>query len=657
MDSLKRIRGQFTRIAGILGAFSLVVNVLMLTLPLYMLQIYDRVLPARSGETLFFLTLMALAALAVMGLIEAVRAILASRVAARLETNLGGDALRLCLNHRQPNGTHPNGTHGSDVQPLRDLASLRAFIGSRMVFSVMDLPFTPLFMALLFILHPLLFAITAVGAAGLIVLAWFSQKITAEANSTAQAAQNDALASAETLARNAHTVRAMGMQDNAVALWGAHTANSLNAQGDMERRAAWLSGLSRAIRMGLQVAILGVGAGLVLGGAMTPGAIFAASIISARGLQPLDQVIGNWKQTVQAKAAWDNLQTALMSAPEQAQRTAMDTPKGDIAVEGAAVLGARGLAAAADPILNRILFRLAPGEVLGVVGPSGSGKSTLARLLVGAQKPDAGTVRIDGTEIAHWNPAQLGASLGYLGQEVELLPGTVAQNIARLAPNPNAAMVLDAARRAQVHELIQNLPEGYDTIIGPGGHGLSGGQRQRVALARAFYGNPPIMVLDEPNANLDDDGEIALQKAITEARQAGVTMVIITQRKQVLNVVDRILRLHKGNVDFFGTRQAFVDALQSRRAGQSKTVAANVNPPARRAGDAKKGPRIRIGRPAEDLPVRQSDLTGDAPTPKPADISQRPPARQVVSVTPGLATPEQPKANNSQLPTDKPVTS
>ncbi|MEL7272159.1 MAG: ABC transporter transmembrane domain-containing protein, partial [Pseudomonadota bacterium] len=275
MDSLKRIRGQFTRIAGILGAFSLVVNVLMLTLPLYMLQIYDRVLPARSGETLFFLTLMALAALAVMGLIEAVRAILASRVAARLETNLGGDALRLCLNHRQPNGTHPNGTQGSDVQPLRDLASLRAFIGSRMVFSVMDLPFAPLFMGLLFILHPLLFAITAAGAAALVVLAWFGQKMTAEASGLTQSAQNDALTSAETLARNGHTVRAMGMQDNAVALWGSHTANSLNAQGEMERRAAWLSGLSRAIRMGLQVAILGVGAGLVLGGSMTPGAIFA----------------------------------------------------------------------------------------------------------------------------------------------------------------------------------------------------------------------------------------------------------------------------------------------------------------------------------------------------------------------------------------------
>lgn len=655
MDSLNRIKGQFGRIALLLGAFSLVVNVLMLTLPLYMLQIYDRVLPARSGETLFFLTVMALAALAIMGAIEAVRAILASRVAARLETTLGGAALRQSLDHKRL-GTAPQqaGT-AQEVQPLRDLAGLRAFIGSRMVFSVMDLPFTPLFLGLLFILHPLLFAITLAGAVALVALAWFSEKITAQANRAAQAAQNDALASAETLVRNAHTVRAMGMQDNAVALWGGHAADALNAQSEMERRAAWLSGLSRAIRMGLQVAILGVGAGLVLGGSLTPGVIFAASIISARGLQPLDQVIGNWKQSVQVLNAWRSLETALKDAPTNAKRTHMETPKGDIRVDGAVVLGARDMAV--PPILNRIVFGLKPGEVLGVVGPSGSGKSTLARLLVGAQQPQAGTVRIDGTELAHWDHAQLGASLGYLGQEVELLPGTVAQNIARLAPVPNDAMVLDAARRAQVHELIQGLPEGYDTLIGPGGHGLSGGQRQRVALARAFYGNPPIMVLDEPNANLDDDGEIALQKAITEARQAGVTMVIITQRKQVLNVVDRILRLHKGNVDFFGTRQSFVDALQARRGGQSKTVAANVNPPARRASDAPKGPRIRQGTKPEALPVRASDLTGNAPTPPPPDIVQQPPARQVVTVTPGMDTPSIHEPANTSLRADKPVTS
>ena len=384
--------------------------------------------------------------------------------------------------------------------------------------------------------------------------------------------------SAQSMSRNAHALRAMGMGDDAIALWGTNNALSLDAQGDVDTRNAILSGLSRTIRMGLQIAILGVGALLVLKNEMTPGMIFASSIIAGRGLQPIDQVIGGWRHFATTWRSWGSLKKALEEVGDESEKTTMHEPRGEVSVDGVLVIAPRGISA--PPIINRVSFTLQPGEVLGIVGPSGSGKSTLARLLVGAQQPQAGTIRIDGTDIQNWDSTQMGKHIGYLGQEMELLPGTVTQNIARLARKPDGRAVLEAAQKAQVHQLIQGLPQGYDTLIGPGGMGLSGGQRQRIGLARAFFGNPQIMILDEPNANLDDDGELALQRAMLSARESGITMVIITQRKQVLNGVDKILRMHQGNVDFFGTRQEFVNALQARRAKrQGKSQTPNrVNP-------------------------------------------------------------------------------
>ncbi|MEE9313825.1 MAG: type I secretion system permease/ATPase [Rhizobiaceae bacterium] len=555
MKSLKKAKSQFKRILFLLAGFSFVVNLLMLTMPLYMLQIYDRILSSQSMDTLTFLSVIAAAALVVLGLIEAVRAVLASRAAARMEAILGADALRISM---------ANSRLGeADIQPMRDLANIRSFVSSRIVFSLLDIPFAPLFIGILYIIHPTLFWLTLAGAVVLFLLAILNQRLTSEPSATASSRQGAAMLTAQSMSRNAHALRAMGMTQNAIALWGAHNADSLVAQGRVDTRNAVLTGLSRTIRMGLQIAILGVGALLVLKNEMTAGMIFASSIISGRGLQPIDQVIGGWKQIAATWRSWKNLQGTLNSAGDEVEKTILDSPKGGISVEGATVISAAGLSKA--PILNRISFAIQPGDVLGIVGPSGSGKSTLARLLVGAQIPQAGVVRIDGTDIQNWDPTQLGIHIGYLGQEMELLPGTVSQNIARLAGQPDAAAVLEAAQKAKVHALIQGLPQGYDTLIGPGGMGLSGGQRQRVGLARAFYGNPQIMILDEPNANLDDDGELALHQAIFAARQTGVTIILITQRKQILNGVDKVLRLHQGNVDFMGTREEFAQALQARR--------------------------------------------------------------------------------------------
>ena len=564
MKSLAKAKAQFRSTFLIIAGFSFVVNILMLTMPLYMLQIYDRILPSRSLDTLTFLSIIALGALLVLGLLEAVRGILAARAAARLETNLGADAMRVSM---------ILGAHGSsDVQPVRDLAAVRHFISSRAIFALMDMPFAPMFIGLLYLIHPSIFWLTLAGAVVLLLLAVLTQYLTSDKASLAQGKQGTAMGAANAMSENAETLRAMGMIDNGIQSWGRHNAESMIAQGSVDTRNALLSGFSRTIRLLLQIAILGLGAWLVLQNEMTPGMIFAASIISSRGLQPLDQVIGAWKQMVTTRRSWTHLSKLLARLPETIDRTQMEKPKGEISLESVSVAPPRGVAG--DPILNRVELVIEPGTIVGVVGPSGSGKSTLARLLVGAQGADSGQIRIDGTDIKNWDPNQLGRDIGYLSQEVRLFPGTIKENIARLSMQPDDAAVLEAARKAQVHGLIQSLPHGYDTLVGPNGYKPSVGQRQRIALARVFYGNPQIMVLDEPNANLDDDGELALRRALAEARKAGTTVVVITQRKQILNDVDKILRLHRGKVDFFGTTKEFVMAIKSaqQRAQQAAGV-------------------------------------------------------------------------------------
>jgi len=555
MKSLKVARSQFRGILILLGVFSLIVNLLLLTMPLYMLQIYDRVLPSQSMDTLKFLSVIAIAALVVLGLLEATRAIVAGRAAAKLEAELGADALRASMINSR--------LGEANVQPVRELAAVRGFIASRAVFALLDLPFAPLFIGILYFIHPTLFYITVAGAVVLFAIAILNQFVTKKASENASNTQGAAFSTAQAIARNSESLRAMGMAGNGISIWGHFNATSMSAQGSVDSRNAILSGFSKTIRMGLQIAILGVGALLVLRGEMTAGMIFASSIISGRGLQPIDQVIGGWKQYVSSWRAWKSLTATLEKVGDEPEKISMPKPQGNIAVDAALVMGPGGMSR--DPILNRVSFAVNVGDVVGIVGPSGSGKSTMARLLVGAQFPNAGTVRIDGTDIQNWNTLQLGQHIGYLGQDVELLPGTIAENIARLSLQPDDAAVHEAARKAQVHELIQNLPQGYDTRVGAGGLGLSGGQKQRIALARAFYGNPQIMVLDEPNANLDEDGEAALHRAFNAARQTGTTIIVITQRKQILNEVDKILRLHAGKVDFYGTRQKFVEALKQMR--------------------------------------------------------------------------------------------
>ncbi|ALN72031.1 MULTISPECIES: type I secretion system permease/ATPase [unclassified Aureimonas] len=554
MNAIERVRGVvWAGLAGLMG-FTFVVNMLLLTQPVYMLQVYDRVLSSGSVDTLIYISILAAAALLLMGVLDAVRNAIASRIGAQIEVAAANDAMIAAM----------SGSRASvgDTQPLRDLQTVRSFIGGRAIFAYLDLPFAPLFIGLLWFLHPVLFFLTLGGAAVLALLAFLNQQATARAASAASEHSMAAMLSAQSFVRNAESIRAMGMMGNTIDAWGASEARSLAAQDRMNRVNAWFAGASKAFRLGLQIAILGTGGYLVLQREISGGMIFASSLISGRGLQPIDQVIAGWKQLVDARKAWDRLQKALASAPLRPKATELPDPAGTLSMHQLVVMAPNG--ASAEPLIKRVSAQVPAGSCMVLVGPSGAGKSTLVRTLVGAMPIQSGSVRVDGADIRNWDSEQLGRRIGYLAQDVEMLPGTVAQNIARFDPAATDAEIVEAAQKAQVHELIQRLPKGYDTPLGPAGHQLSGGQRQRVGLARAFFGGPRLLLLDEPNAHLDNEGDVALERALRNARQDGVTVLLVTQRRNVADLADSIMILRDGIIEDVGPK-ADVYARQAAR--------------------------------------------------------------------------------------------
>lgn len=539
-----------------IGFFSLFINALMLVLPIYMLQVYDRVLPSSSRETLIFLSVMAITGLALMACLDVVRSIYAVRFANRLDISNTQTAFQSVIaSPRAPLG---------DIQALRDLSAVRGFLSSRAAFALFDLPYVPLFILLLWFVHPVLFALTATGALLLAGLALTNQLVAAKRIQRSTDGDLTALAAVQSFVRNAETVRSMGMIKNAMEAFGQKHVVSLAHADRVSQLNAVFSGVSRFLRVSLQIAILGLGAHLVLRGEMTAGMIFASSIISARALQPVDQLIGGWRQYADAYNAWRRFRQATSKIPTSQHMVELPEPSGCLRLENVSYAPdpTKGAAAA---VLKRITFDVAEGGSVAVIGASGAGKSTLARLIVGAMAPTMGSVRLDGADLAHWPSDTLGRHLGYLPQDLELLPGTVAQNIARFCPDASDASIVEAAQRAQVHALIQNLPDGYNTVIGPGSRLLSGGHRQRIGLARAFFGNPCLLVLDEPNAHLDDSGDEALARALDEARRSGTTVLIVTQRKSIVRQVEYLLVLKDGCIDDFGPR----DQVLSRQAQRS----------------------------------------------------------------------------------------
>jgi PrtD family type I secretion system ABC transporter len=523
------------------GLFSLAINLLLLVPPLYMLQVFDRVLASRSVETLVVLTVAAIVALLVMAVLDVLRARLLGAAGAALDRGLGPRVLDglLAQTARLSGGAYLNG--------LRDVNTLRTFLGGAGLMALFDAPWLPIFLLVIFLFHPMLGIVALVGAIAMLLLAVLNERLTRKPLERSQVEARRAGRFIDANVRNAEVVNALGMLPAVTQRWAKLNDAALLEQMRANRIGGSLTGWTKFARQFIQLAMLAVGALLVVSQDVTAGVMIAATILLGRALAPVETLIAGWRSLVEARNAWRRLHDLLSANPPADVGTQLPAPEGRIELEGVAFrLGDK-------VILRGISFKLAAGESLGLIGPSASGKSTLARLIVGVWKPAAGVVRLDGADVAAWPREDLGPHLGYLPQDVELFGGTVAENIARLGA-PDATEVVRAAQRAHVHELILRLPKGYDTEIGDAGQALSPGQRQRIALARALYGKPRLIVLDEPNANLDHEGEEALARTLEILKADGVTVVIIAHRPSLLRNVDKMLVLNDGAVASFGPR-------------------------------------------------------------------------------------------------------
>lgn len=527
-----------------LWLFSAVFNLLVLTVPLYMLGVFANVLTSRSRDTLILLTAGAGIALLLQAAIDLVRARLLARAGMALDARLSPMVLAASI--RDAAG-HP----GRPGPGLKDAAELRAFLGSQAIFTLFDAPFIPLYLLALFTLHPALCLLAAAGSAMLMTIAAVNEFATRRPVEQALRANRRSQARADELVRQADTVATMGMGTAALRRWQRGNHRALSTLADALDRASLARTLARLVRVLLQVGVYALGAWLYLDNQLMVGAIVAASLLMTRALAPLETAIGAWRQMRSARTAYQRLGLLLARAPAPGTRQPIDSAaaRGRLQVEQLVVN-------APDShrlLLRAVSFSLAPGEFLGVVGPSGAGKSTLAGAITGAIAPRSGRIRLDGIELSAWDAEALGSGIGYLPEEAQLLHGTVLENIARLG-SADRESVLRAARLAGAHEMISNLPAGYDTEVGEGGLVLSAGQRQQIGLARALYGSPRLVVLDEPNAHLDAEGEAALARAFAQLRQSGVTLVVITHRPGLLAEADSLLVLSHGAVGAFGPR-------------------------------------------------------------------------------------------------------
>ena len=561
-EALTASRGAFF----MTGVFSFFINLLMLTAPLYMLQIYDRVLTSRSESTLVGLTILAGSLLLVMGMLELVRSRVLVRVGTKLDERLGARVFMATFQRSL------RGLRGQRSQSLRDVDSVRQFLTGPGPFALFDAPWVPLYLLVVFLFHPILGFIALAGTIVLFIIALLNEVLTRGPLQKANAETMAAYGFAEASLRNAEVLESMGMLEGVRKRWiGAHR-NGLALQCVASDRAGTLTAGSKAFRMFLQVAILGAGAALAIQQIITPGVMIAASIITGRALAPIEQAIGHWRQFVATRTAYRRLDELLRENPEAIDTLKLPKPEGNVSLEQVVAVPP----GAAKPALKGVSFKLRAGEALGVIGPSAAGKSTLARLLVGVWPPYSGTVRLDGAELHGWNREDLGPHIGYLPQDIELFSGTVAENIARFADQPDAELVIQAARRAGVHEMVLRLADGYDTEIGENGSFLSGGQRQRIGLARAVYGTPALVVLDEPNSNLDAAGDRALTEAIVDLTSQHTTVVVMAHRPSAIMAVDKLLMLRDGLVEAFGPKEEVLAQVTQTDTPNVATIHPNV---------------------------------------------------------------------------------
>lgn len=544
------------RQAPVLVFFSLLANLLLLASAIYMLQIYDRVLSSGSIDTLLWLTIAVIGAIAVYGLLEQARRMILGRISQWLDDQLSVTVIERAMEARLA---------GSSVEAgLKDVSDLRAFVAGDGILAFLDAPWTPVFLAFIWLLHPALGLIGIVGAILLFCGALANEFLTRRKGQEALAGLRSIQAAAGQYIDSAETLRSLGMSGPALQRWEEKQQSLIAIQERLFERTTIIGSLSRSLRLALQVAVLGLGAYFVLRGELTPGAMIAASIVLSRALAPIERSIGAWRSLVTARAARRNLMRLFSETrPVATDGVVLPRPQGRLKVENLQYY-APGTQQA---LLNNVSFAVEAGETCGVIGSSGAGKTTLCRLIVGALRPSFGHVRLDGAEVANWPPDQLGLHVGYLPQQVELFPGTVAENIARLRDVDSSA-VIATAQAAGIHEMILRLPNGYQTEVGPHGIRISRGQRQRIALARALFGDPSLIVLDEPNTGLDGEGEIALFNVLRHLKEQGRTVILVSHQTNLLRMADHVLFIHDGSLSMFGTCDEVLGALT----GQSKRI-------------------------------------------------------------------------------------
>lgn len=534
--------------------FSMITNLAALAMALYMMQIYDRVLTSQSKDTLFFLVIAIMLAMGLGAILDGIRQQVANRFGTWIAQKIGPSLLTRSLEQRL---ISPN----MRLEALRELSQIKNFVSTPTVFSVVDMLWVPLYLVIVFLLHPLFGVISTVGAATLFGLTWYNERVTRAAIRETQTHTAQNMQYAECLVRNSEVIDAMGMAKDTVAHWSERYVEEAEAVDKTQNFSSKILAITKFVRNTIQVALLGFGALLVLDQQMTGGVMIAGSIIVARLLAPIEASMTYWNQFVLARHSFKRLSQFCELPPPRPSQMSLPKPTGQIEVESL-TYGAPGMKSA---ILKNVSFKIEAGTALAIVGPSASGKTTLSRMIVGVLKPTAGHVRLDGADTFEWMRSDFGPHVGYLPQDIELLPGTIRQNIARFRPDANDADVIAAAKLADCHDMILQIDGGYDCVLTDGGHQLSGGQRQRVGLARALFGVPQLIVLDEPNSSLDARGDAALAATVKKLKSIGITSITVSHRANLLQLADKILVMMDGRVANFGNAADVIDAMSGKK--------------------------------------------------------------------------------------------
>jgi ATP-binding cassette subfamily C protein EexD len=563
-EALKACQSSFISV----GFFSMFINMLMLVPAFYMLQTYDRVVGSGSIPTLIMLTLVMILLMTTMGGLEWVRSRILVRVSAKLDLLLGKKLYDTSFKQALYSGGANTG-----AQPLSDLIGLRQFLTGNGLFAFFDAPWAPIYIAVMWLFHPYFGIVAIISVLVLSIIAIANERLTSSLLSEANKESSSISQHTSKTLRNAEVIQSMGMLDDLRSKWREKNQVVLGLQGIASDRAGILTSLSKTIRLIVQSLILGLGAYLAIKQEITPGLMIAGSILLGRALAPIDQMIAVWKQFTVARTQYSRLNELLEKLPKEEESMQLPSPEGLVSLEGVTVAppGQR------NAVISNISFNVSPGDVVGIIGPSAAGKSTLARAILGIWPAMGGKVRLDGADIFSWNRDELGPYIGYLPQDIELFEGSISENISRFGET-DAEQVVAAAKAAGVHEMILKQPKGYDTHIGPSGGGLSGGQRQRIGLARAMYGNPRLIVLDEPNSNLDDAGEAALAAAIQNMKSDKATVFIISHRVSALSVTNKLIVMQNGQLAGFGPTQEVMQKLQQPKQPPASPSAPRVVP-------------------------------------------------------------------------------